>query len=185
MTIERLTRDNFALTSLDAFVRTQPVTEVYRKIGGEYQLVRAPFTDDWTPARKREKAAELLSGACTAYGAWLDGRLAGFIQLSNALNNGRLVVDSLHVSQNARRHGIGRALFAQALAEARARGAGRLYFSACSARETISFYLAMGCRLTDDPIPEAVEAEPFDLQLVCDVEGNSREPVVQPRESVV
>lgn len=46
MTIEKLTRDNFALSSLDGFVRTQPVTEVYRKFGGEYQLVNEPFTDD-------------------------------------------------------------------------------------------------------------------------------------------
>lgn len=49
MTIEKLTRDNFALSSLDGFVRTQPVTEVYRKFGGEYQLVNEPFTDDWSP----------------------------------------------------------------------------------------------------------------------------------------
>lgn len=73
MTIEKLTRDNFALSSLDGFVRTQPVTEVYRKFGGEYRLVNEPFTDDWSPARKREKAAEILSGAYTVYGAWLDG----------------------------------------------------------------------------------------------------------------
>lgn len=67
MTIEKLTRDNFALSSLDGFVRTQPVTEVYRKFGGEYRLVNEPFTDDWSPARKREKAAEILSGAYTVY----------------------------------------------------------------------------------------------------------------------
>ena len=45
-----------------------------------------------------------------------------------------------------------------------------MYISACSSKETIAFYLAMDCRLADDAIPEAVEAEPFDLQLVCDVE---------------
>ena len=111
MTIEKLTRDNFALSSLDGFVRTQPVTEVYRKFGGEYRLVNEPFTDDWSPARKREKAAEILSGAYIVYGAWLDGRLAGFVMLANALNKNRLIVDSFHVSRDARRHGIGRALF--------------------------------------------------------------------------
>ncbi len=170
MTIEKLTRDNFALSSLDGFVRTQPVTEVYRKFGGEYQLVNEPFTDDWSPARKREKAAEILSGAYTVYGAWLDGRLAGFVMLANALNKNRLIVDSFHVSRDARRHGIGRALFECARVEARARGAKQLYISACSSKETIAFYLAMDCRLADDVIPEAVEDEPFDLQLVCDVE---------------
>lgn len=56
MTIEKLTRDNFALSSLDD-----------RKINGEYRLVNEPFTDDWSPARKREKAAEILSGAYTVY----------------------------------------------------------------------------------------------------------------------
>lgn len=151
MTIEKLTRDNFTLTSLDDFVRTQSVTEVYRKISVEYRLVRAPFIDDWSLARKREKAAELLSDAYTAYGAWLEDHLVGFILLANAPNKGRLIVNSLHVSQSTRRHGIGRALFEYARTEARARNASQLYISACSSRETISFYLAMGCRLADDP----------------------------------
>lgn len=90
--------------------------------------------------------------------------------LANALNKNRLIVDSFHVSRDARRHGIGRALFECAKTEARARGAKQLYISACSSKETVAFYLAMDCRLADDAIPEAVEAEPFDLQLVCDVE---------------
>lgn len=55
--IAPLTKENTPITALDGFVRTQPVTEVYRKTGGEYRLTACPFTDDWSPERKREKAA--------------------------------------------------------------------------------------------------------------------------------
>ena len=32
----------------------------------------------------------------------------------------------------------------------------------------IAFYKAMGARLTDCPIKELAEAEPYDLQMICD-----------------
>ena len=85
--------------------------------------------------------------------------------LNDALNGGRMIVESLHVSREFRHRGLGRALFERALGEARARGASCLYISACSSRETIAFYRAMGCVLADQVIPELAEEEPFDLQL--------------------
>ena len=81
------------------------------------------------------------------------------------LNKGRMIVDSLHVSREYRRHGIGRILMNAAGEEALRRGAKALYMSCCSAKETIDYYMAMGCRLSENPIPAYAEEEPCDLQM--------------------
>ena len=60
-----------------------------------------------------------------------------------------------------------RKLFDVGKEEARKAGAEALYISACSSEETIAFYKAMGAELTDCPIKEIAEAEPYDLQMVC------------------
>ena len=83
----------------------------------------------------------------------------------------RMIVDSFHVSADQRRRGLGRRLFETAKAEVRKHGAVALYISACSAEETIRFYLAMGCRPSRDPIPTMVLDEPWDIQLEYDLEG--------------
>jgi len=167
MTIELLTAANFTLTSMDAFDRRQVVTYVYRPVDGRLQPFLEPFEEDWSPARRREKAAEILSGDVIAYGALENGIVAGALQLLPELNDGRMLLASLHVSAPFRRQGLGRALFEAAKAEARSRGARALYISACSAVETIDFYTAMGCVVSPAPIPALVEDEPFDIQLEC------------------
>ena len=167
VTLQRLTRENFTLTSLDGFDRFQEVTEVWRLTDGEYRLVRAPFTEEWPPARRREKAAEVLSGDYIAYGAMAEGRVAGLLLLEKRLRGRRMVVSSLHVDRSFRRAGLGRMLFRRAMEEGRRAGADELYISACSARETIAFYRAMGCVQAEPVIPEMAAEEPWDLQLVC------------------
>lgn len=167
--IEILTKANTPVTALDRFIRTQPVTQVYRKTNGEYRLTACPFTDDWSAERKREKAAELSGGALTAYGAFENGELIGFIGLRKALHDGRMIVDTLHVSAPYRGHGLGKQLFRCGISEAKKRGVEELYISACSSKETIAFYRAMGAVITDRPIPEMAAEEPFDIQMVCKV----------------
>lgn len=41
--IQLLTEANFKEDSLDCYVRTQQVREVYRRVEGEYVLVEQPF----------------------------------------------------------------------------------------------------------------------------------------------
>ncbi|MGN0779041.1 MAG: GNAT family N-acetyltransferase [Aristaeellaceae bacterium] len=169
ITLTLLTPENFTLTSLDDFDRFQAVEEVWRLMDGAYQLVRRPFTETWSPQRRREKAAEILSGAYIVYGAMLSGRVVGEIMLEKQLRGTRLVVSSLHVDQACRRMGIGKLLFHRAMEEGRHMGAAELYLSACSAKESIAFYQAMGCVLAEPVIPELAQAEPFDLQMVCPI----------------
>lgn len=165
--IRLVDRNNFFPESLDDFKRYQVVRNVYRPGEDGLHLVYIPFTEDWSPERRREKAREILSGKYVTLCAFDGSRVVGEIMLVPDMNKGRMIVDSLHVSGEYRRLGIGRRLFDAAKAEARARGARALYLSACSAEETIRFYTAMGCRPTEDPIPAYAEDEPCDIQMEC------------------
>ena len=144
---------------------------VYRKRNGAYLLVDCAYTEDWD-AGKRRSVAETISGddhvTCLALD---EGRVVGFISLLKQLEGSCMILDMMHVSAECRGRGIGGRLFRKGKEEARKAGAEALYISACSSEETIAFYKAMGCRLTDSPIQSIAENEPYDLQMVCDLEG--------------
>ena len=167
MEIKLIDHRHFTRDSLKGFQRYQEVKNVYRLQDGHLTLVYNPFTEDWDAARLIEKAEEIRSGQYVTYCAYEENDVVGEIMLIPKLNNGRLIIDSFHVSRDFRRRGIGRALFEAAGQEALERGAHALYASCCSAEETINFYSAMGFRLSSDPIPSLVEAEPYDLQMEC------------------
>lgn len=167
MNIELIDRHNFGHGSLDSFSRFQTVKNVYRIIDGELRLVYHPFTETWTPERKKEKTQEILEGKHISYGAFEDRRIVGIIMLFPELDNGRMIIDSFHVSADRRRRGIGRALLAAAKEKAVICGADALYVSACSAQETIDFYSAMGFKVSRYPIRSRVEDEPYDIQMEC------------------
>ena len=160
-----LNSGNFNTDSLQNFDHYQEVTRVYRLSGGELRLVPLFFTETRSGERKKEKTAEILGGKYITYGAFEGDRVIGGIMPVPKLNKDRMIVDSLHVSREYRRRGIGRMLMNAAREEALRRGAKALYISCCSAKETIDYYMAMGCRLSGDPIPAYAEEEPCDLQM--------------------
>lgn len=166
ITIELLTEKNFHADSLDCYVRTQQVRQVYRKVDGVYALVELPYVEDWSLEKKRQIAAALSCEDCISYLALEEDKVVGFIGLKKQLNSGYMILDMMHVSAGCRGQGLGRALFRKGLEEAERAGAKGLYISACSSKETIAFYRAMGAELTEQPIPEMAEEEPFDLQMV-------------------
>ena len=165
--IKQADRSNFCETSLDSFDRLQEVQKVWRMDNGRPVLHYAPFTETWSPERRRNKAGEILSGRFITFCAFEGDAVVGEIMLIPELNDDRLIIDSFHVSRAFRRCGIGRRLLETAAAYARGRGASALYASCCSAEETIAFYKAMGFRLSEHPISSCVEDEPFDLQMEC------------------
>lgn len=167
ITIELLTEKNFNGNSLDNYVRTQQVTQVYRNIDGRYVLVELPYVEDWSLERKREIARELSGEDFIGYLALEQTRVVGFIGLKKQLHSGYMILDMMHVCAAYRGKGLGKALFQKGMEEGKKAGAKGLYISACSSKETIAFYRAMGAELTAQPIPELAEAEPFDLQMVC------------------
>lgn len=167
---ELLSDKNFNGNSLDSYERKQEVKRVYRREGSEYTLVDMPYTEDWSLDKKRQIAEDIKSDEYISYIASDDGQVIGFIGLIKRLNNEYMILDLMHVSQMYRGNGIGRKLFSLAKQEAKKAGAKALYISACSSEETIAFYKAMGAELTDDPIKEIADEEPYDLQMICNVE---------------
>lgn len=167
MNITLIDKCNFSRKDLDSFSRYQEVEFVYRMADGDLRSVYHPFTETWSPEQKDEKARKILDGKHIVYGAFENGRIVGILMLLPGLNRGRMIIDSFHVSAEMRRHGIGRALLAAAKEKAASCGADALYVSACSSRETVDFYMAMGFRVSLHPIQSRVNDEPYDIQMEC------------------
>ncbi len=154
-----------------AFVRRQVVTDCWRREGEEWVIRKAPFIDDWS-AEDIQTLVSCLRNTLNTGGlvraAFLGGALKGFVSVEPTLFGGEhryLDLSSIHVSQELRGSGTGRALFSAAADWARARGAKKLYISAHSAVETQAFYRGLGCVDAQLPDPRHMEAEPFDCQL--------------------
>jgi predicted N-acetyltransferase YhbS len=105
-------------------------------------------------------------------GAFEGGRIVGIAVLEHGFfgADGRtLQLGFLHVSAETRGTGVGRRLFELARAEAKARGASRMYVSATPTERTVRFYLARGCQVLQEPDPRLFELEPDDIHLTCTV----------------
>ena len=168
--IELLSDKNFNEHSLDSYERRQDVKRVFRRKGSEYVLVEMPYVEDWSLEKKRQVAADISSAEYISYIALERNNVVGFIGLKKQLNDQYMILDMMHVSATYRGNGTGRKLFNIGKEEAKKAGAKALYISACSSEETISFYKAMGAELTNNPIQEIADDEPYDLQMVCNVE---------------
>lgn len=165
---QELSRDLFK-----GFVRRQVVTDCWRREGGNWVVKKDPFIDDWSEEDYQTLLACLkrtLQTGGFVHAAFCGGSLKGFVSVEPVLFGGAhryLDLSSLHVSEEARKMGIGRALFLAAKEWAKEKGAKKLYISAHSAVESQAFYKAMGCVEAELYHKEHVEKEPFDCQLEC------------------
>ncbi len=164
---ELLSAENFKPDSLDNYQRRQDVKKVYRKHNGEYILVDCVYTEDWDMEKRRSVAKVISSDEYVTYLAIENDEVVGFIGLKKDLIKPYMILDMMQVSAACRGQGIGRKLFDIGKEVARKGRAEALYISACSSEETIAFYKAMGAELTNSPIKEIAEDEPYDLQMVC------------------
>lgn len=158
------------------FIRHQVVRDCWRRVNGEWCVREDPFIDDWTE-KDYEKLVDCLKNTVVTggfvYGAFSEDLLKGFVSVEEALFGGEnryLDLSSIHVSEDMRGRGIGKALFLAAKEWARVKGAGKLYISAHSAVESQAFYKAMGCVEAAEYNMRHVEEEPYDCQLECEVQ---------------
>lgn len=153
------------------FIRRQVVDQCLRRENGVWVVRSDPFIDDWTEEDYQTLICCLQNTVRTGgfvLGAFSDGELKGFISVENGLFGGEnryFDLSSLHVSEDMRRKGIGKALFTAAAAWARDRGAKKLYISSHSAVESQAFYRAMGCAEATEYNQKHVKEEPFDCQI--------------------
>ena len=143
----------------------------YRRSEKGWEVRPDPFTDDWT---EEERAAVVKALQETARsGGFVQAALSGedikgfAAVLKQPIGRRREYLDlsELHVSQEWRRRGVGRRLFAAAAAWAKEHGAEKLYISAHSSVESQAFYKAMGCVEAKEYQAFHVEKEPCDCQL--------------------
>lgn len=167
----RLTRENFDSHSLDAFRRHQSISQVWRRVEGQWQLVPMDFEENWDLETCREIAADVeahMEADQSAFGCFHGPRLVGFVTVShNAFGKTARYLELVcfQVSEEYRGQGIGRTLFTMATEEARALGAEKLYISAHSSRETQATYKALGCVHAREINETLAAEEPFDVQL--------------------
>ena len=155
----------------DAFIRRQVVDQCLRRENDTWVVRSDPFVDDWTDADYRFLADCLRNTVRTGgfvCGAFSDEKLKGFVSAESGFFGGEnryCDLTSLHVSQDMRRNGIGKALFLAASKWAKKQGAKKLYISSHSAVETQDFYRSMGCVDAAEYNQKHAETEPYDRQL--------------------
>ncbi len=154
-----------------AFIRRQVVDQCLRRENGAWVVRSDPFIDDWTEEDYQALIGCLHNTVRTGgfvLGAFSDGELKGFVSVENGLFGGKNLycdLSSLHVSEDMRRKGIGKALFLSAAEWAKKQGAKKLYISAHSAIESQAFYRSMGCAEAAEYNQKHVEEEPYDCQM--------------------
>lgn len=173
MEYRSLREDEICRELFAGFIRRQVVTKCWRRENGEWVIRDDPFIDDWTEEEYGILVKCLKNTAATGgfvFAAFCDGVLKGFASVESALfggEQGYLDLSCIHVSEDMRGKGIGKALFDAAKDWARAHGGRKLYISAHSAVESQAFYRAMGCVEAEKYHQGHVEAEPYDCQLEC------------------
>ena len=155
------------------FIRRQKVEKCWRREGNQWVIKDDPFIDDWTDSDYQFLVKCLKNTLDTGgfvCGAFCGGSLKGFVSVEPGLFGGEqkyLDLSSIHVSEDMRGNGIGKALFSAAKKWAGEQGARKLYISANSVVESQAFYKAMGCVEAEVYHQEHVEREPCDCQLEC------------------
>lgn len=168
-----LTREELAPELFRCFDRFQIVEKCWRKVEGQWVVKDVVFTEHWGEEDYRFLCQCLQNTVATGgqvWGAFLEGRLKGFASVEGPLIGSQKQyadLTSIHVSADARGHGLGRQLFHRAGETGRRLGAKALYISAHSSVESQAFYKAMGCVEATEYIPAHVEQEPCDCQLEC------------------
>lgn len=156
--------------------RSEVIDHIYYYDQGTLVLKPEHYNlDGWPPGETEATTPMLID--CFARGGWFyglfdDERLIGAAILDSqwlGRERNRLQLKFLHVSKSYRKQGLGRRLFALAQAEARERGAQRLYISAAPSKNTVDFYQRLGCVLTREVEPDLFALEPKDIHLECDV----------------
>lgn len=174
--IQTLTHDNFRANSLDGFVRHQEVTECWRCVNDEWQLLPIAFTEDWDLPRLRDEAADLLrtiDEGTHVIGAFDGAKVVGYAQLGERLGSHEQYIElvGFHVSEPYRGQGLGRRLFGAICDAGRAAGADKLYISAHSSKESQAAYRALGCVHAAEVDPTRAANEPCDVQMEYDLKG--------------
>ena len=126
---------------------------------------------EWDLNKRREMAHKILktfTGNGFAYGAFADGKVIGYILISNEVSGSQgqyIDLVLFHISEPYRGRGIGKELFRMACETAKKNGAKKFYISANSSKESQAAYRKMGCVDALEINEEKAKKEPEDVQM--------------------
>jgi len=158
--------------------RKESIAQFYRIENGRLTLYdEALEVAGWEPDEIAHNAAAEV--ACFERGGWFrvvfDEQLPVAVVVLDSvfvdIGMPALQLKFLHVSHAYRGRGLAGKLFRLAGEQARTMGAAALYISATPTRNTVDFYLRLGCRLLERPDPELYRLEPEDIHLYFPLSG--------------
>ena len=125
----------------------------------------------WEPnniERNINNLYELYDRGGSFLGLFQKERIVGVIALECKFigsNNDQLQVVFLHIDNNYRKQGYGKILMNQTKERAKELGAKKLYISATPSKNTVDFYMHLGCKLTSEINADLFQLEPYDIHL--------------------
>ncbi len=171
ITFEKITIENFEITSLDKYNRYQESKINLRLDNGSYLYKEESFVETWNNIQLRQKAQDLINAVnqgSIGYCARHNSQVIGFAYLGTKfLGSKKQYIELImfHVSNEFRNQGIGKKLFNLICDEARKLPLKKIYISANSAKETQEAYKALGCVFATEIQNEIASSEPYDIQL--------------------
>lgn len=155
--------------------RREIIDKLYVNNDGRLELkdVYYNVTNEWWVKEEVEKiliprVKDILNRGGSVIGAFHQERIVGMVALESKLigsKKDQLKLDILFVSSDYRNAGIGKELMNLAMDKARNMGAKKLYVSATPSKNTVEFYLNLGCKLASEIDMELFELEPEDIHL--------------------
>ena len=125
----------------------------------------------WQPneiERTIDNLFDLYDRGGSFFALFQEERIVGVVALEcNFIgsNKDQLQVAFLHIDKNYRKKGFGRVLLKEAIERAKELGAKKLYLSATPSKNTVDFYMHLGCKLASEINPELYQLEPEDIHL--------------------
>lgn len=157
--------------------RKELVEQLYTLENGRLKLYEERFDMSGWPPGEAEHNIQVLT-KCFKRGGWFHGVFDDGLLIAVAVVDSvfleaerpALQLKFLHVSHDYRGRGLASGLFRTACKRAREMGAEEIHISATNSRNTVDFYLRLGCKLLDKPDPELYRLEPEDIHLYCELE---------------
>ncbi|MFT3891948.1 MAG: GNAT family N-acetyltransferase [Anaerolineales bacterium] len=153
--------------------RREIIENVYHLRDGKLVLEPDHFDAQGWPPNEAEIYTPILLD-CFDRGGFLwgafddDGKIIGVSVLESKFIGSKhdtLQLKFLHVSHGVRKQGLGTKLFHLAAEKAKSVGAHKLYISATPSKNTINYYMRLGCVLATEIDPDLFALEPEDIHL--------------------
>lgn len=161
---------------LRAIDRSERIEAVYYHRDGKLELEEKFYDMKGFPPGELDKLVDrlilLYHRGGYIIGVFNGSEIVGMAAVENILRGeqrNRLKLDILFVSAGYRKQGIGRMLVELARDKAREMGARQLYISATPSKNTVDFYLNLGCRITNTVDQVLFQLEPEDIHLELDL----------------